>query len=325
MGIFQACVYLLGPKTNFGQSEQNPGFWLVLLLASKKNGARILWDNPIKDPSFSKDPGTLRDTNGNLILDGSGNPKLYHQKILNHADFTMWRRFFMSYLVNGVAFHILVHALPIQVASQSSFTGVVFRAVGMLYLVDLDDSKGFRLIITEKDEAAEKKDEDEDKKESSPEDEGKKDEEEMRPPGKHTPMKIDLAGNVTPVLETQPSQQAVVQAMEAEANEILEEAQQKLEMLRQSGPSNRTSLGGKQGSAKTNRLQKPGQIANASSRLSIGFGCSAPISNAPKQSMVVGDDKAIKKNTGQAALLQASTEGAVGGGDDGGDGGGGGE
>lgn len=316
MGIFQACVYLLGPKTNFGQSEQNPGFWLVLLLASKKNGARILWDNPIKDPSFSKNPGTLRDTNGNLILDGSGNPKLYHQKILDHNDFTMWRRFFMSYLVNGVAFHILVHALPIQVASQSSFTGVVFRAVGMLYLVDLDDSKGFRLIITEKDEAAEKKDEE--KKESSPEDDDKKDEEEMRPPGKHTPMKIDSAGNVTPVLETQASQQA----MEAEANEILEEAQQKLEMLRQSGPSTRTSLGGKQGSAKTNRLlNRPGQIANASSRLNIGFGCSAPISNAPRQSMVVGDDKATKKNTGQAALLQASTEGAFGG-DDGGDGGG---
>ena len=34
----------------------------------------------------------------------------------------------------------MVHALPIMVAAQGTFTGVVARAVGMLYIVDLDDT-----------------------------------------------------------------------------------------------------------------------------------------------------------------------------------------
>lgn len=56
----------------------------------------------------------------------------------------------MSFLINGVGYHILVHALPIQVASQSSLTGVVFRAVGMMYLVDLDDTPGYKLTVVVK-------------------------------------------------------------------------------------------------------------------------------------------------------------------------------
>jgi len=43
----------------------------------------------------------------------------------------------MSFLINGVGFHILIHALPVQVAGQSSLTGVVFRSVGLVYIVDL--------------------------------------------------------------------------------------------------------------------------------------------------------------------------------------------
>ena len=34
-----------------------------------------------------------------------------------------------------------MHALPIMVAAQGTFTGVVARAVGMLYMVDLDKTK----------------------------------------------------------------------------------------------------------------------------------------------------------------------------------------
>jgi hypothetical protein len=44
----------------------------------------------------------------------------------------------------------------IQVTSQSSLTGVVFRAVGMMYLVDLDDTPGYTLIIVWKLPAPEK-------------------------------------------------------------------------------------------------------------------------------------------------------------------------
>ena len=63
------------------------------------------------------------------------------------GHWTLWLRFFMSFLVNGVGFHILVHALPIQVSAQSTFIAVVFRSVGMMHLVDMDDSSGYMLRL----------------------------------------------------------------------------------------------------------------------------------------------------------------------------------
>ena len=126
LGIFMACVYLVGPKTSFGQSEQNPAYWLQLLLSAKNTGSKVVWT----------------DYNGeNMTWE------------LTAGDWRLWLRFLMSFLINGVGFHILVHALPIQVASQSSFTGVVFRAVGMMYLVDLDDTPGYTLTVVEKEES----------------------------------------------------------------------------------------------------------------------------------------------------------------------------
>jgi hypothetical protein len=125
LGIFMACVYLVGPKTSFGQSEQNPAYWLHLLLSAKSTGSKVVW------------------------TDHNGVPMTWE---LAPGDWRLWLRFFMSFLINGVGFHILVHALPIQVASQSSFTGVVFRAVGMMYLVDLDDTPGYTLTVVEGEE-----------------------------------------------------------------------------------------------------------------------------------------------------------------------------
>jgi hypothetical protein len=49
LGIFMACVFLLGPKNNFGQSEQNPAYWLQLLLVSKQDGAKVTWFDPVKN------------------------------------------------------------------------------------------------------------------------------------------------------------------------------------------------------------------------------------------------------------------------------------
>jgi hypothetical protein len=68
---------------------------------------------------------------------------------LRPNDAVLWCRFSASHLVNGFGFHISVHALPIQVAGQASLTSVVFRAVGMLYLMDLDDAHGTKLTIQE--------------------------------------------------------------------------------------------------------------------------------------------------------------------------------
>jgi hypothetical protein len=119
-----AIVFLLGPKTAFGQSEQNPVYWLRLLLYSKQSGTQATWNDPNKEGLC--------------------------QRLLKPSDLRLWLRFFMSFLINGVGFHILVHALPIQVAGQSSLTGVVFRAVGMMYLVDLDDTPGYKITLVPK-------------------------------------------------------------------------------------------------------------------------------------------------------------------------------
>jgi hypothetical protein len=124
LGIFMADVFLLGPSTGFGQSEQNPAFWLRLLLYSKQSGTQATWNDPNKEGLC--------------------------QRLLKPSDIRIWLRFFMSFLINGVGFHILVHALPIQVAAQSSLTGVVFRAVGMMYLVDLDDTPGYKITLVPK-------------------------------------------------------------------------------------------------------------------------------------------------------------------------------
>ena len=83
-----ACVYLLGPKTAFGQSEQNPAYWIQLLIAAKQTGAKITWYDPVSNRT--------------------------KERLLARDDLRVWARFFMSYLINGVGFHILVHALPIQ-------------------------------------------------------------------------------------------------------------------------------------------------------------------------------------------------------------------
>lgn len=117
-----ATVFVLGPKTAFGQSELNPAYWLKLLLLAK-TGAKVTWFDPVENAIKSR--------------------------ILRKNDWRIWYRFLMSWLINGVGFHILIHALPIQVAGQSSYTGVVFRAVGMLYLVDLDDSPGYTMTVVE--------------------------------------------------------------------------------------------------------------------------------------------------------------------------------
>jgi hypothetical protein len=267
---------------------------MVLLLASKKRGARLFWENPVKDASFSRRHSTLKDSNGNVVLDSEGNPKLYHSRDLKKNDLHIWCRFFMSYLVNGVGFHILVHTLPVQVAAQSSFTGVVFRAVGMLYLVDLDDTKGFKLIITEKDDHDD--DEVDPKDGTVDENKNENDEEEALPSGHHSPLRIDASGAVSPVKQEQQQSTRIGQeAIAAEAEDIIEEAEQRLQDLLKNGPSSRSFLRQRKNSTVTSRK---------SVKDVIGFGC-IPMSST-------SDGK--KKNSAQAAILQASVSAENGGG-----------
>ena len=71
---------------------------------------------------------------------------------LEQNDSRIWTRFVMSFLINGVGFHFLLHVLPIQIASQSAMIGIVLRAVGMIYLVDLDDTTGNTMTLVPENE-----------------------------------------------------------------------------------------------------------------------------------------------------------------------------
>ena len=134
LGIFMACVFQLGPKSNFGRtSEQNAAFWLKLFLPVRQYST---------SPTYSYHD-SVENTTKSFQLNGS-----------------QWVRFLVSYLVNGIGYHILVHALPIQIAAQSSLTGVVFRAVGMIYLTSLDDISGNEITMIPPDDDTEAKDDD---------------------------------------------------------------------------------------------------------------------------------------------------------------------
>jgi len=123
LGTFMALVFLIGPKTNFGESEQDPAYWLHLFLETRKNKTRIAWYNDVKEK---------------------------HECIfLVPHDYRIIIRFFMTFLINGIGFHILIHALPLQVASQSTYTGIVGIAVGRMYLLDLDDTPGYTLHVSD--------------------------------------------------------------------------------------------------------------------------------------------------------------------------------
>jgi hypothetical protein len=167
---------LLGPKTNYGQSEQNPAYWIQLFIAAKKTGAKITWFDPVENDTKTSN--------------------------LSPGDFRIWVRFALTFLVNGVGFHLLVHALPIQIAAQTSLTGVVIRALGMVYLVDLDDTAGYTLTIVEGDAGT-----------SSEEDDAKKKGHQEPPP---------TAQSVSP---------ATGNELSDEARRILSEAQEKLDAL----------------------------------------------------------------------------------------------
>jgi hypothetical protein len=118
-GVFMMCVFYVGPGNQYGKKELNPTYWLKLFLltrgSTRGKTVAFSWTHPsgaVKTITVSRD------------------------------EFRLWTRFCMSYLVNSVGFLFLLHVLPVQVANSNSIMGVVFKAVGMLYLVDLDDTAG---------------------------------------------------------------------------------------------------------------------------------------------------------------------------------------
>ncbi|CAJ1932031.1 unnamed protein product [Cylindrotheca closterium] len=123
MGTFMTCVYYVGPTNSYGSKELNPTFWLKLFLMNK-NRVMFEWED----------------------LGGSGEERTLE---LEAKHWTLWVRFAMSFLVNEVGFTMLLYVLPVKVAGQATIMGVVFQALGMVYLVDLDNCTGNVLTLVE--------------------------------------------------------------------------------------------------------------------------------------------------------------------------------
>ena len=76
VGIFMACVFMLGPRSAFGQSAQNPAYWINLLVSTKLKGAKLTWFDPIKNKTY--------------------------EHFLHQHDPIIWFRFWLSFLINGI-------------------------------------------------------------------------------------------------------------------------------------------------------------------------------------------------------------------------------
>jgi len=123
LGTFMACVFYVGPMNSYGKKEHDPVFWLKLFLMSKQTASVLSWQDPTTN-------------------------KAMRMRLRQH-DWRIWVRFFMSFVVNSICFHFLLHVLPIQIASKNSVMGVVFSSVGMIYLVDLDDTSGTVMTLVQ--------------------------------------------------------------------------------------------------------------------------------------------------------------------------------
>jgi hypothetical protein len=126
LGTFMACVFYVGPMNSYGKKEHDPVFWLKLFVLSKQpdpsSVVQLSWQHPVL-------------TERTMSMQ------------LQRNDLRIWMRFFMSLLINSVCFHFLLNVLPVQIASKSSIMGIVFSSVGMIYLVDLDDTSGQPLTV----------------------------------------------------------------------------------------------------------------------------------------------------------------------------------
>lgn len=174
LGIFLGCVYLIGPSSSFGESPHDPRYWKQLLIGLKQAGSKLVWEDPTDST----------------------------QRQSTDYDLRMWVQFTMSYLINGAGFYLVVYTLPIQVASSSSLFVVVYRALGMMYVIDLDDTDGRKLTIVNENPPGGNKSE-------------------QKQSNKHISFEID---------EPDSSQIA------SEAQKIINQARAKLDLLESEGP-----------------------------------------------------------------------------------------
>jgi len=134
LGIIVQCVYLVGPGNGFGQNHQDPVYWLAVLLATKKGGT-MRWTTP-----------------AGLGMTG-GQESTYR---IYKDDWRLWARLFLTTIINGFCFRVLLHSLPLQLASKKIWVTVIRQALGVTYITKLDDAQGYTLVVEEENSNGEK-------------------------------------------------------------------------------------------------------------------------------------------------------------------------
>jgi len=128
VGILLQCAFLLGPGNDHGHPQLDPTFWTAVLLSCKQDRAEVSWMRP----------------NG-FGMQGSRKKSC----TLGRNDFRLWLRLTLSFIVNGFGFRVLLHSLPIQLASRKNLLQIIFQALGVIYVAKLDDARGVTLTLTD--------------------------------------------------------------------------------------------------------------------------------------------------------------------------------
>jgi len=140
LGILVQCVFLLGPGNDHGHPQMDPTYWTTVLLSVKtSNHTEFSWTK----------------TKG-LGMHGSRNEQCRTRR----HDLRLWMRLFVSWIVNGFGFRVLLHSLPIQLASRKNLLQIIFQALGVIYVAKLDDAHGYKLTLTDTSDEVIKKNDD---------------------------------------------------------------------------------------------------------------------------------------------------------------------
>merc|ERR1712226_370024 len=96
VGIMMGLVKKLG--ANYGQSEMNPAYWLQVFLFGKQKASTFMWFDEINNVT----------------------------KEANLSFYSVLVRYILSFIINGLGYHIIIHAFPIQAANRYTYIGLLW-------------------------------------------------------------------------------------------------------------------------------------------------------------------------------------------------------
>lgn len=104
---------------NYGQSEMTPAYWLQVFLFGKQKASTFVWFDEINNVA----------------------------KEANLGFYNVLTRYILSFIINGLGYHIIIHSFPIQAANRYTYIGLLWAGCGMMFLVQLDNVSGQTLTV----------------------------------------------------------------------------------------------------------------------------------------------------------------------------------